>query len=233
VAPVDRAEFDKLANEVHNQATGLPALAALRATTTTLVAELKGAYSDVAAWRTAVDDAVTKINNPAWFKPQPIKGDVQAAALHAQAFKFDYSAIKVDEKGVSILGVTVLPFDAFGKWVLRQKPPEDKIGPLIARVEKAEQDLIDVGVRLRDADIELRERSSQLARVQSEAREALRRGSDARSKANQARTAADEARRRADRARNDIQALERQADKASRQVTRLRQVVNDLNNALR
>jgi hypothetical protein len=235
VAPVDKADFDKLEQRVTSDEGNLR----------TLVSQLKGGLPDVSAFRTKVDTTANdltalsnKVNNPSWFKEQWAKGDIQLAATHAQLFKLDYSAIKFDEKGLTIFGRPVLGTDFVTNNNLFQSSV-DKVNRLLERlrVERPEDKLAVLSKRLdtelAEVSARIREKGTQIDRVQSEVREALIRGSDARSRANQARMAADEARRRADRAKNDVQALERQADKTSRQVVRLRQTVNDLNQALR
>jgi hypothetical protein len=46
-----------------------------------------------------------------WLKLQIKKGDIQAAATHAQAFKFDYSMLKFDERGLTLFGKPILGSD--------------------------------------------------------------------------------------------------------------------------
>lgn len=120
-----RAEFNALDTKVNDQkaqiddpSTGLPGLAKK--------------LGDAQAAEKALADRLTKIENPSWFKEQWAKGDIQLAATHAQLFKLDYSAIKFDEKGLTIFGRPVFGTD----FLTSNRPVKEKVDLLNKRIEE-------------------------------------------------------------------------------------------------
>jgi len=225
VAGPTQAQFDELKLKVEDPATGLPAV------WKQINEPGKGLMAAMAAIRLQIDnpdtglarlnERLTKIENPSWFKSQMLKGDMQLAATHAQAFKLDYSALKFDEKGLTLFGRPILGGDKLSlgfitDWINKKLGMGDGADGANRVITGVQRQVTVLHARLGEV------RSIATA-TQMEARKALIRGGQAGAAAQRAQTRADQAFARAGQARIDANEAKGRADQAIRRAGQAKQ----------